>query len=55
MDTVKDIADRLRDLDPDEIRARLLELEAESKALRLVLRAANARKPRPVRRPEALA
>lgn len=39
---LKDVLDRLRGLDPEEIRSRLLEIEDEEKALRILLRTTRA-------------
>jgi ribosomal protein L12E/L44/L45/RPP1/RPP2 len=39
---LQEVFDRLRGLNPDEIRSRLLEIEVEEKALRVLLRTAKA-------------
>jgi hypothetical protein len=39
---LQEVLDRLRGLNPDEIRSRLLEIENEEKALRVLLRTAKA-------------
>jgi hypothetical protein len=39
---LQDVLDRLRGLNPDEIRSRLLEIEVEEKALRVLMRTAKA-------------
>ena len=39
---LQEVLDRLRGLNPEEIRARLLEMESEEKALRILLRSAKA-------------
>lgn len=43
---ISQVIDRLRDVDPDAIAARLRELETEMKALRVLLRASRSCRPR---------
>ncbi len=49
---LQDVLDRLRGLDPDEIRSRLLEIEAEEKALRIIMRTARAARSVPPKKKE---
>jgi hypothetical protein len=45
----QEMIDRLQDLNPDEIRSRLIEIEAEEKGLRVLLRTARAARAMPVK------
>jgi hypothetical protein len=47
MTTIQEFSEALRHLPPEEIRNRLLEMEREEKALRILLRLATARQPKP--------